>query len=349
MLLWAFATVSDGPICDHTFNCCGHVEQSNTIPVTRPNRRARRDPDGWHWHSASAQITLDSSVLLLFRAFIHFEGCWACLVLVVIDTTDKAHSTQLQSLAIVGKRTTEEREKEEEEEDDLQLKRKDRGQGAKCLPRKSRRSVSCSLLQLLSLFRPKIPRVDLLGSLWIFYQRKACSVFSQKRRTGLDTLVSSAIFWDFLKATVGREQGFDWRLTGWSRSWSSAKKKFKVPTLPNVNFSFLFFFQKIDERLNEIRRSRKSCTSRSIDFTHGKLKTRSMPFTMYGRECGSAWPNLGLWPFAGRPPVKSKCMGFAGYFAQWRSNEHDAPGWRTSGISSRVTVPSSGRTIIVWY
>ena len=84
------------------------------MPVTRPNRRARRDPDGWHSHSARAQITLDSSVLLLalFRAFIHFEGFWACLVLVVIDTIDKARRTLLQSLAIVRKRTKEERERE---------------------------------------------------------------------------------------------------------------------------------------------------------------------------------------------------------------------------------------------
>ena len=60
---------------------------------------------------ASAQITLDSSVLLLFRAFIHFEGYWACLALVVIDTTDKARSTQLQSLEIVGKRREREKKK----------------------------------------------------------------------------------------------------------------------------------------------------------------------------------------------------------------------------------------------
>ena len=37
---------------------------------------------------------------------------------------------------------------------------------------------------------------------------------------------------------------------------------------------------------------------------------------MYVREFGAAWPNPDLRPFAGRPPVKSKCMGFAGYFAR---------------------------------
>ena len=95
------------------------------------------------------------------------------------------------------------------------------------------------------------------------------------------------------------------------------QKNSKSLPLPYFNFFFFFFFQKINERLNEIRRKLRSCTSRSIDFTHLKLKTRTTPFTMYGKECSAAWPNPGLWPFAGRPPVKSKCMGFAGYFARW--------------------------------
>ena len=122
----------------------------------------------------------------------------------------------------------------------------------------------------------------------------------------------SKTFWRVL---LEEWRGFDWKLTGWSRTWNSAKK-FKVPTLPLFQFFCFFFFQKIAERLNEIRRSQKSCTSRSIDFTHVKLKTRSMPFTMYVREFGAVWPNPDLRPFAGRPPVKSKCMGFAGHFVR---------------------------------
>ena len=39
--------------------------------------------------------------------------------------------------------------------------------------------------------------------------------------------------------------------------------------------SFPFFFQTIDARLSEIRRTKKSSTSRSIDFTHVKWKTQS--------------------------------------------------------------------------
>ena len=102
--------------------------------------------------------------------------------------------------AELGDRRKEEREREEEEEVGLQLKRKDRGQGAKCLPRKSRRSVSCSLLKFSSLFRPKVPWVDLLGSLWIFYQRKARRVYSQKpsKRIGY-----SGFFCDILRLFDG--------------------------------------------------------------------------------------------------------------------------------------------------
>ena len=66
------------------------------------------------------------------------------------------------------------------------------------------------------------------------------------------------------------------------------KKKVQSPYPSPISIFLFFFFQKIDERLNEIRRSQKSCTSRSIDFTHVKLKTRSMPFTMYVREFGAA-------------------------------------------------------------
>ena len=45
-------------MCVRTFDRGGHDEQSITMPVTRPKRRAGRDPDGW-WslHSARAQIT----------------------------------------------------------------------------------------------------------------------------------------------------------------------------------------------------------------------------------------------------------------------------------------------------
>ena len=52
------AFVSDCPMCVRTFNRGGHDDQSITMPVTRPKRRAGRDPDGW-WslHSARAQIT----------------------------------------------------------------------------------------------------------------------------------------------------------------------------------------------------------------------------------------------------------------------------------------------------
>ena len=164
----------------------------------------------------------------------------------------------------------------------LQWKRKDRGQGAGRLPRKPRRSVSCSFLQFSSLFGPKVPRVDLLGSLWIFYQRKARRVYSQKPSNRIGY---SDVFCDILRLFDGYCWKSDEDLTEGLRDdrvREILQKNSKSLPFPYFNFS-IFFFQKIDERLNEIRRSQKSCTSRNIDFTHVKLKTRSMPFTMYVR------------------------------------------------------------------
>ena len=69
-------------MCVRTFDRGGHDEQSTTMPVTRPKRRAGRDPDGrWSLHSARAQITdqtrRGTCRQLSFAAvlsFIHFEG-----------------------------------------------------------------------------------------------------------------------------------------------------------------------------------------------------------------------------------------------------------------------------------
>ena len=194
----------------------------------------------------------------------------------------------------------------------LQWKHKDRCQGARRLPRRPRRSVSCSFLQFSSLFGPKVPRVDLLGPLWIFYQRKARRVYSQKpsNRIGYP-----GVFCNILKLFEGyfRKRSRIWLKANGMIALVKFCKKFKVPTLPLYKF---FFFQKIDAGLNEIRQTKNSSTSRSIDFTHVKWKTRSTPITMYVREFGAAWLNTDLRPFAGRAPVKSKCMGFAGYFAR---------------------------------
>ena len=304
----------------------GHDEQSITMPVTRPKRRAGRDPDGW-WslHSARAQITdqtrlVNSWALLLFWAFIHFEGNWACLV-ATGSHRYRGQSAQCTALAAELGDRRKENEKEREVEAYLQWKRKDRGQGARRLPRKPRRSVSWSFLQFSSLFGPKVPRLDLLGSLWIFYQRKARRVYSQKpsKRIGYSGIFCYILrlFWRvLLEESEDLTEGLrDDRVR------EVLQKNLKSLPFPYFNFFFLFFFQNIDERLNEIRRKLRSCTSRSTDFTHVKLKTRSMPFTMYVREFDAAWPNPDLRPLAGRPPVKSKCMGFAGYFARWFTTE----------------------------
>ena len=187
-------------MCVRTFDRGGHDEQSIIMPVTRPKRRAGRDPDGWwslhsdhHW----SDKTVDSWALLLFWAFIHFEGNWACLV--ATGSHRYRGQSEQRTAAELGDRRKE-NERERSGSVDLQRKRKDRGQGARRLPRKPRRSVSCSFLQFSSLFGPKVPRENLLGSLWTFYQRKARRVYSQKPSNRIGY---SGVFCDILRLFDG--------------------------------------------------------------------------------------------------------------------------------------------------
>ena len=63
------AFVSDCPVCFRTFNRIGHEEQSITMPLTRPKRRAGRDPDGW-WslHSVLRSLIRQDCRQLSFAA-----------------------------------------------------------------------------------------------------------------------------------------------------------------------------------------------------------------------------------------------------------------------------------------
>ena len=251
ILLWAFA--NDGPISDHTFNRGGHDEQSNTMPLTRPNRRARRDPDGWHSHSASAQITLDRSVLLLFRAFVHFEGYWACLALVVIDTTDKARSKQLQSLAIIGKRTKERRERERERERERRRRRRRRsrswssvevqGPRSRCQMLTEKVQTLCFLqfVAVFELVQAKSPQGRPARIALDFYQRKARSVFSQRPSNwiGYSGVVCDMLrtFWRLL-LEVSEDLTEGLRS---DRVREVLQKNSKSLPFPYFKFSFLFF------------------------------------------------------------------------------------------------------------
>ena len=162
----------------------------------------------------------------------------------------RGQSAQRTALAAELGDRRKENEKEREVEAYLQWKRKDRGQGARRLPRKPRRSVSCSFLQFSSLFGPKVPRVDLLGSLWIFYQRKARRVYSQKPSNRIGY---SGVFCDILRLFDGYRWKSDEDLTEGLRDdrvREILQKNSKSLPFPYFNFSFFFFFQKIDERLN---------------------------------------------------------------------------------------------------
>ena len=156
----------------------------------------------------------------------------------------RGQSAQRTALAAELGDRRKENEKEREVEAYLQWKRKDRGQGARRLPRKPRRSVSCSFLQFSSLFGPKVPRVDLLGSLWIFYQRKARRVYSQKPSNRIGY---SGVFCDILRLFDGYCWKSDEDLTEGLRDdrvREILRKKIKVPTLPLFQFFFFFFLSK---------------------------------------------------------------------------------------------------------
>ena len=199
-------------MCVRTINHGGHNEQSITMPVTRPKRRAGRDPGGPvvelalrscsdHWSDQTRLV--DSWALLPFWAFIHFEGNWACLV-ATGSHRYRGQSAQRTALAAELGDRRKENEKEREVEAYLQWKRKERGQGARRLPTNPRRSVSCSFLQFSSLFGPKVPSVDLLGWLWIFYQQKARRFYSQKPSNRIGY---SGVFGDIL----GLFDGYCWK------------------------------------------------------------------------------------------------------------------------------------------
>ena len=185
-----------------------------------------------HW----SDKIVDSSALLLFRAFIHFEGYWACLV---ATCSHRYHGQSAQRTAAELGDRRKENEKEREVEARLQLKRKDRGQSARRSPRKSRRSVSCSFLQFSSLFRPKVPCVDLLGSLWIFYQRKARRVYSEKPSNRIGY---SGVFCDILRLFEGyfRRRARIWLKAYRMIAFVKFCKNSKSLPFPCKVFSFFF-------------------------------------------------------------------------------------------------------------
>ena len=181
--------------------------------------------------------SVDSWTLLLFWAFIHFEGNWACL-LATGSHRYRGQSAQRTATELGDRRK--ENEKEREVEAYLQWKRKDRGQGARRLPRRPRRSVSCNFLQFSSLFGPKVPRVDFLGSLWIFYQRKARRVYSQKPSNRIGY---SGVFCDILRLFEGyfRKRARIWLKAYGRIALVKFRKKNQSPYPSPVKFLGLFF------------------------------------------------------------------------------------------------------------
>ena len=157
----------------------------------------------------------------------------------------RGQSAQRTALAAELGDRRKENEEEREVEAYLQWKRKDRGQGAGRLPRKPRRSVSWSFLQFSSLFGLKVPRVDLLGSLWIFYQRKARRVYSQKPSNRIGY---SGVFCDILRLFDGYCWKSDEDLTEGLRDdrvREILQKNSKSLPFPYFNFSIFFSFKRL--------------------------------------------------------------------------------------------------------
>ena len=243
MLLWAIArcafALSTAVVTTNNQSQCQSLDQ-NGVPDAIRTVGGACTP--LVLRSLIRPDVVDSWALLLFWAFIHFEGNWACLV-AAGSHRYRGQSAQRTALAVELGDRRKENEKEREMEAYLQWKRKDRGQGARRLPRKPRRSVSCSFLQFRacsgqkSLGRPARIALDFLSA-----ESSLCLLAKAVEPDWIlwRLLRYSKTFWRVL---LEEWRGFDWRLTGWSRTWNSAKK-FKVPTLPLFQFFFFFFLSK---------------------------------------------------------------------------------------------------------
>ena len=239
MLLWAIARCAFAP--STAVVTTNNQSQCQSLDKTACRPRSGRLVELALCSCSDHCRTEDSWALLLFWAFIHFKGNWACLV------ATGSHRYRGQSAQRTAWRSAEgerKRESEREVEAYLQWKRKDRGQDARRLPRKPRRSVSCSFLQFSSLFGPKVSRVDLLGSLWIFYQRKARRVYSQKP---LNRIGYSGVFCDILRLFEGY---FRKRARIWLKAYgmigvdrvSEILQKNQSPYPSPVKFFYFYFF-----------------------------------------------------------------------------------------------------------
>ena len=107
MLLWAIADVRSHLRPRWLRRTINHNASHSTKTACRTRSRAGRllalRSCSDHWSDS----TVDSWALLLFWAFIHFEGNWACLVATGSHRYrgQSAQPAQLQSLAIGGRRT----------------------------------------------------------------------------------------------------------------------------------------------------------------------------------------------------------------------------------------------------
>ena len=242
-------------------------------------------------------------------SFYPFEGNWACL-LATGSHRYRGRSAQRTALAA----ELADRRKENEEEREV----KAQGPRSRCRALTEEAKTLCFLqfLAVFKLVRAKSPwgRPARIALDFLSAESSSCLLAKAVEPDWIlwRLLRYSKTFWRVL---LEEWRGFDWRLTGWSRTWNSAKK-IQSP-YPSPISIFLFFFLSKDWWKTKRNPSKpKVVYLKKYRFHARKVEDSEHAIYVYVREFSAAWPNPDLRPFAGRPPVKSKCMGFAGYFAR---------------------------------
>ena len=161
MLLWSFA--NDCPMCDCTFNRRGYDKQSNTMPITRPNWHAGRYPNGCVNTIRTLLYTLalerTDHTRPLSSAAVQSFYPFSRLLSMLGNGIHRYHQQSPQHTCTAAELG--DRRKEDEREGERKRSRgwssvesqESQGprsrcqmltEGANCLPRKSRLSISCS-------------------------------------------------------------------------------------------------------------------------------------------------------------------------------------------------------------
>ena len=141
--------------------------------------------------------------------------------------------------------------------------------------------------------------------------------FSEADRMELDSTYSSSRKWDFLPGSFREGRRFDWRSMAIYR-FVMTPKKFSCQSGLYLTL-FFFFFSKDRGKTKQKPSNAKYVHIKKYRFPKAKDNHFENAIDFVWERFLCKWPssNPDDDRFAGRAPVKSKCMGFAAYFAQW--------------------------------